>query len=96
MYREKVGLRQALRRPHLLGCFEKFDSFLFPALLQTQQAMLQQGIRDQIVVILNLGLAGSNAGNETRQCGQRDLCSVVKTHNIHYNIIKYIEIDSKD
>lgn len=62
MYGEKVGLRQALW-PHLLSCFEKFDAVLFPALLQTQQAVLQQGIRDQIVVILNLGLAGSNTGD---------------------------------
>lgn len=51
----------------LLCCFEEFDSFIFSALLQTQQAVLQQGIRNQVVVILNLSLTADNVRTQWLQ-----------------------------
>lgn len=42
----------------LLGHLQQFDGFLSPALLQTQQAMFQQSIRDKVVVKLDLCLTG--------------------------------------
>ncbi len=52
----------------LLCCFQEFDSFIFSALLQTQEAVLQQGIGNQVVVIFDLSLTADN----------------VKTQRLHY------------
>ena len=37
-----------------LGRFEKFNAFSPPALLQTQQAVLQESVGDQVVIVLDL------------------------------------------
>lgn len=44
-----------------------FDGFLSPALLQTQQAVFQQRVRNQVVVVLDLRLAGIDAAVQREQ-----------------------------
>lgn len=55
---------------NLLCCFQEFDSFICSVLLQTEQPVLQQSIRNQVVVILDLRFTG----NYSRRCCFFSVC----------------------
>lgn len=58
---EREIRKMLAKQNHSLCRLKMFDSFVSPALLQTQQAVLQQRIRNQVVVIFNLRLAEMDA-----------------------------------